>query len=199
MDKKQLRGQIRLIRDTMSEEDRVLYSSIIMDKVVSQNEYREANVIMCFASFGSEINTFSLLKKIIEDNKILVLPKVIFKEQEKYLELFKINNIDKQLTEGVYGIMEPDVSKCEKTEASFVQLFICPGLAFDLQGNRLGYGAGFYDRLFAATDLSRPRIGISFDAQIVEALETDNFDIPMNKIITEKREITGSLEKEVKA
>lgn len=195
MDKRLLREQIRTIRDSISKEERAAFSRIIMDKVVSMAEFKAADNIMCFASFGSEVNTFPLLERIIIDNKTLILPRVVYNGADKYLDLFEVKDVEKQLVKGAYGIMEPDPQRCVKADASHVKLFICPGLAFDTNCNRLGYGAGFYDRLFEGIDKSCMKVGISFDVQIVDKVETDNFDIPMDKVITEKREITGIYER----
>jgi len=188
MDKKLLREYIKSQRDLLSVADRLYFSNIIMEKLVSLQSFKEANSIMCFASFGSEVNTFPVLKKIISDGKTLILPKVEKVNGYKVLETYKINDLEGQLTKGVFGIMEPDPQKCEIAHISEAELILCPGVVFDHKCNRIGYGGGFYDKLFSSTKTSFLKVGIAFDLQIIESIETDFFDIPMDKVITEKRE-----------
>lgn len=188
MDKKLLREHIKIQRDLLSKADRLYFSNTIIEKVISLKRFKDAKSIMCFASFGSEVNTFPLLKEIISEGKDLILPRVEKVNGTKQLGVYKIIDLESQLTKGVFGIMEPDPMKCEKVQISEADLILCPGVVFDQKCNRIGYGGGFYDRLFSSTVTSPFKVGIAFDLQIVENLETELFDIPMDIVITEKRE-----------
>lgn len=190
MNKKQIRETIKRKRDLLTKEEILSKSGLIMDKLVSMEAYKEAETVMCFSSFGSEVNTFPLTRQILKDGKTLVLPRVENKGDYKKLGLYTVHNIDDDLTKGVFGILEPDIIKCKAAIAEEIDLFICPGVVFDLRCNRIGYGGGYYDRLFAELTNTAYKVGIAFDLQIVEKIEADSFDIPLDFVITEKRKIS---------
>jgi 5-formyltetrahydrofolate cyclo-ligase len=101
------------------------------------------------------------------------------------LELFEIREFERDVSPGAWGIPEPHEHNRVALDA--VDLLIVPGLAFDDRGNRLGYGAGFYDRLLASC--SKPTVALAFEGQIVSEVPAGNHDIRIKKIVTETRVI----------
>ncbi len=136
---------------------------------------------MFFASFRSEVETGPMIRRVLQSGKRVVLPKV----QGSELALYEIRDFDNDVESGTWGIPEPkSIMPASLTD---IDLMIIPGAAFDKRGNRLGYGAGYYDKLLPA--FGKATVALAFEAQIVDEIPVDSHDVPMQKIITEKRVI----------
>jgi 5-formyltetrahydrofolate cyclo-ligase len=181
--KKVLRKQVLESRSNLSFEERKRKSREVGQRLFSLPEFHEAKTILFFASFRSEVETGDMIRRALRMGKRVVLPKVKGKE----LALFRITDFDKDVAPGAWDIPEP--AKGTPSELQDIDLIIVPGAAFDEQGNRLGYGAGFYDKLLS--DYRKTTIALAFEVQIVPAVPADEHDIPIQKIVTEKRIITA--------
>lgn len=177
MDKKSLRLKIKKLRDSMGKYQRELESKILCKKILQLDEYKNARKILSFMNFGSEVEIERLNEKILEENKILYLPRV---EKDGTLSIVEYG---KGFSIGSYGIREP----IGDNYLGNLDLIITPGLAFDLEGNRLGYGKGYYDKLFL-NNFSTLKIAPIFDIQLVESIPYEEHDIKIDMIIT-KNEI----------
>jgi len=105
------------------------------------------------------------------------------------MEFYQIEGLE-ELLPGTLGILEPEPKKLGQMQNERKQIMIVPGLAFDLIGNRIGFGAGYYDRYFIEhPNPNLKKVAIAYDFQIEEELPADQFDIPMQRIVTEKRQI----------
>jgi 5-formyltetrahydrofolate cyclo-ligase len=136
---------------------------------------------MFYASFQSEVETHHMIRRALAEGKRVVLPKVKGKE----LELIEIKSFDKDVLPGAWGIPEPE--RGMPAELKDISLIVVPGAAFDEKGNRIGYGAGFYDKLLP---LYKGRtVALAFELQIAPEVPADAHDIPMHMIVTEKRVI----------
>lgn len=149
--------------------------------------------MLFFVSFRSEVSTHEMIREASTEGKRIVLPRVA---TGKRLELFEIKNIDRELTPGLLGILEPVPSQSRKVPPVEIDLVIVPGIAFEPRGYRLGYGRGYFDRLLAELDPSTTTIGLGFELQIVKALPVSTHDIPVQKIVTEKRVIDCNLRRQ---
>jgi len=138
-------------------------------------------MVMFYSSFQSEVETHHMIRRALAEGKRVVLPRVKGKE----LELLEIENFDREVAPGAWGILEPD--KGRSAQLDDIGLIVLPGAVFDEQGNRIGYGAGFYDKLLPF--YKGRTVALTFDLQIVPAVPADAHDIPVQKIITEKRVI----------
>ncbi len=179
--KNEIRKKVLADRDSMPSPQRSAKSREIEERLFSLPEFKAAKVILFFASFRSEVETIPMIRRVLNEGKRVILPKVKGKE----LELFEINNFDKNVSPGAWGILEP----CEIAPAKLddLDIIIVPGAAFDEQGNRLGYGAGFYDKLLS--EFKKPTVALAFEGQIVPKIPADPHDVPVKKIVTEKRVI----------
>ena len=121
------------------------------------------------------------MSRALAEGKRVVLPRVKGKE----LELLEINNFDGDVAPGAWGIPEPE--KGTAVELGSIDLVIVPGAAFDSRGHRIGYGGGFYDRMLPR--YSGMTVALAFELQIVPEVPVDPHDIPVRKIVTEKRVI----------
>ena len=182
MDKSKLRVQYKKIRESI--EDREIKSNEIAKKIVQSMFYEEAKVIGVYSSLSSEVDTASLIIKALSDKKIVVLPKVVSKEE---LEFYSISKLEELEEKGAFGIKEP-LAKVENfIDKDKIDLMIVPGVCFDKNKNRVGFGKGFYDR-YLAHGKNIIKVGICFDEQVLQNgfISTDEYDVKMDMVITDK-------------
>ncbi|MGE4588633.1 MAG: 5-formyltetrahydrofolate cyclo-ligase [Acidaminococcaceae bacterium] len=186
MDKKQLRKEIIDLRDALSAAERTAKAKIIINKILATEFYKNANHIMLFAAFGSELNLLPLIKSIIAAGKHAYLP-VVDKKTNSILpvEVYRLED----LKPGCYGIPEPSLNNYLEAKANLLELIITPAVAFDNDKYRIGYGAGYYDRFFASLKKDIIKIGVGFDEQMVQEVPREAHDIQLDYILTDKRMI----------
>lgn len=202
--KKALRKEILQLRDALTLEEHQYKSHQITAQVVAQKEFMEAEHILLFASYKSEVDTTELFQTTINAGKSVYYPKVIGSE----MEFYKVEKAE-ELIEGYRGIREPkaderkkfvldaDINK-HKLQSDSVKSYISqskekicvimPGAVFDKDGNRIGYGGGFYDKFLQRLENACiTKIAVAFDCQIVEngKIERKVHDIKPNYIVTE--------------
>lgn len=163
----------------MASGQRTEKSREIEERLFSLPEFTSARVILFFASFQSEVDTVPMIRRALTFGKRVVLPKVKGAE----LVLHEIVDLDKDVSPGTWGIPEPHGSSPVMLEE--IDLIIVPGAAYDEQGNRVGYGAGFYDKLLS--EFKKMTVAVAFECQIVPNAPAEIHDIPVKKIVTEKR------------
>ncbi len=187
MTKKELRKSIIKRRDQLSSEEIKAKSSSIAAKLYNLPAYREAGTLMFFITFGSEVNTRPMVEDTIKRGKVALAPKPVPKTREMIPS--KIIDWDNDLVPGAYDIPEPKEEALRPFNPESIDLLIVPGVAFDQKGNRLGYGGGYYDRFFSLLGSHTPLVALVFDLQIVPGVPVDEWDRPVDVIITEKRVI----------
>lgn len=185
-DKKTLRKEFSALRKSLRSN---VKDSVIAAKLLSMEEVRDADTVLLYASFGSEVNTWQLAGSLLHKNKTIAYPRC----GENGLMTFHIITSASQLKEGKYGICEPDGSL---PQPDFAGRTVCivPGLAFTPEGGRLGYGGGFYDRFLAAHPDVR-RIAAAYDGLIVSELPLQPHDLKVDTIVTEERTVSCNAEK----
>lgn len=171
MNKFDLRKQMLIKRRNISNKKEL--STIIVNKIINLDIYKESRVVALYYSLKDEVETRDLIIKSLD--KILLLPKII---NEK-IEFIKIDNATKY-EKSSFGVMEPVGTIYNGP----IDIIIVPGVAFDRNLNRLGFGRGYYDKYLSHKDIYK--IGICFDEQLIDNLIIDNHDIKMDLIITEK-------------
>ncbi|MGM0365121.1 MAG: 5-formyltetrahydrofolate cyclo-ligase [Actinomycetota bacterium] len=186
-DKKKLRENIQKARDGLSPEKRQEKSREIANIFFKSSYYRKAGVILAYHPFRSEIDTTAVIRKALTDRKKVILPRV----EHKRLKLYYVQDPKSQLEPGTYGIMEPVRDKSVPAGSAEVDLALVPGVAFDRNMNRLGYGGGFYDRLLPRLDPGVKKVALCFNLQLVPEVPALEHDIKIDVIITELEEIIG--------
>ena len=183
LSKEQIRREILRIRNSLSENERVVNSNIISNKVGSTKEYRKSSSIGIYYPIGSEVNTIELIKYSLATKKTIGLPRIMDSNRILFFKIIENSFQDIKMTKGKYGILENSMSDfiIEKMD-----LLIIPGIAFDLQGNRIGHGKGYYDR-FLSQRKANYIIGLAFENQIINKIPKTEYDIPVNVLFTEKR------------
>ncbi len=180
--KQELR-QIILDSIKVQKEDIALFKSrVITEKVSGLPVFQRARTILFYASFRGEVDTFALMHKAMELKKRIALPLVKKEEQRIVPVLIKSLN---ELRAGSYGIPEPPDVPQNRLSADELDLVVVPGVAFDRHNNRLGRGAGYYDRFLLDLPSATPTIALAYDLQVVDALPgLEPHDRPVKFVIT---------------
>ena len=160
-------------------------SSLIKTNLFLSKEFKEAKNILFFMSLEKEIQTWEMICQCLEIGKKVYLPVTVKNSSD--LKIVPLLNKDIDLVSGTYGIKKPRKINYDYVDLNQINLVIVPGLAFDYQGSRLGYGKGYYDRLFAKGNPKMLRFGVALDFQILDCVPKSKNDLPVNLIATEKR------------
>lgn len=169
-------------RAALGEKERENKSFVIQQRLQDLPEFQKAQVVMLFLNFRDEVETTALAEATIACKKKLILPRCA---PHGILLPLEVRDLSEDLEPGAWGIREPKLSNGE-VEPSVIDLIIVPGAGFDLQGNRLGYGGGYYDRFFMLLNPLTPRIALGFECQVISQVPVDDHDVKMTKLITEK-------------
>lgn len=148
-------------------------------RLKNDQDVQNAQNIFCFVSFRDEIDTREFIKYLLKNKKRVFVPLI----RDGKMLISEIRSFD-ELKEGFYGIPEPAYDSERIREADALDLVISPGVAFDREGYRIGYGGGYYDRLFADEKLSAEKIGVLFREQLIESVPKNEHDLPVDRIIT---------------
>jgi len=173
-------------RNNIAPEQKELKELAIKKRLFNVVDFKKANNILFYASFRSEVDTIACIQDALRMNKKVALPVVNIKH--KTLELFEIKDLS-ELAPGYMGIPEPIIRKRRRMVLADFDIAIVPGIGFDVTGNRLGYGAGYYDRLLSNSKDHFITIALAFEEQIVPHIPKEIHDVQVDKIITEKRVI----------
>lgn len=184
--KKTIRQETLFKRDAIPENIRKEKDTAIRQRIIRLPEFTDAKTILFYASFRSEVDTSEMIKITLSRGKQAVLPKV--DKENKILKLYEIKAMS-ELMQGYMGISEPSISEERLTGLNDIGLVIIPGAAFDVSGNRLGYGAGFYDKLLAGIKNKIPVIAPAYEEQIMEKIPSEPHDVRVTKIVTDMRVI----------
>ena len=185
--KKALRAKTLTAREALYTNTPALfaeYSSRIVETLRQTEEYQAARIIMCFVSFKDEVETHQFIKEALADGKKIYVPYIL--QPEKLMVPAEILDFEEELEPGHYDILCPKEECLRIKDKSEIELVITPGVLFDEEGYRVGYGAGFYDRFFSQLSPAVPKIAIAFSLQQTDKVPRDEFDIPVDKLITEK-------------
>lgn len=181
MMKSGIREQLLKKRNALSKSEILEKSYKIMEKLSSLQEYDKSKNIMFFVSFDNEVHTHDMIKEALK-TKIVIVPKVI----EHKIEPALIADFDRLVPTGKFGILEPFEPVLFNRKN--IGIVLVPGIAFDRNGHRIGYGFGHYDR-FLKTLPKAIKIGLCFDFQIVDKVPHEDFDVAMDIIVTDEEVI----------
>jgi len=185
MDKAALRGWAKDRVALLPATDRARAAEALAARVADWQTYKNAGTVACFASDLTEIDTEPLLRRILSEGKVLLLPYIQGEGKEAAMAFAPVKDLERDLAEGTFGILEP-VPEARAAEAPLPDLILAPGLAFDLRGGRLGKGKGFYDRYLAG--FRGFKAGLAYDVQITEKnLPLDAHDQTMDAVVTDQR------------
>ena len=185
-DKSRIRQDVLTKRDSLGPDIRKAKDDRIKERLFSLPEFQQAPILFFFASFRSEISTFTQIAEALTLGKRVILPSV--DSMNKELRLYEIKGLS-ELSAGYMGIPEPAVTEDRERDINDVTLVIMPGAAFDPKGNRLGYGGGYYDRLLSRLRRKIPLVALAYEEQLVDSLPAGPHDIRVHMIVTDRRVI----------
>jgi len=175
MEKAELRRKIREQKRAMTEAEIESRSAQLGELFAKSKLYLEAETIYGYLPYNQEVRTVPMLERALKDGKKVAVPKV-YGDTMKFIYLEDLTQVEK----GYAGIPEPaaDAPVAEDPTA----LVLMPGLAFTKNGDRMGYGGGFYDR-FLAEEPNHPTLALCYAFQMVEQLPTEEYDIPVDLVL----------------
>lgn len=179
--KKELRKEYSHLRAEIP--DKVSKDIDITERLLEEDKVAEADSVLLYASFGSEVDTYLLIDKLIEMGKAVALPRC---GSERTMTFHLIGSVA-DLHEGMYRIPEPD-SALPQPEITNKTVCIIPGLAFTEEGGRLGYGGGYYDE-FISENPHIYTIALAYEELIVSQLPLMKHDLLVDMIVTEERTV----------
>ena len=182
MSKREVREQIRRLRKEQSPAVAKQKSLAIWNRLISLPEYRHETIAF-YVSIAREreVDTIPMISASVLQRKKVCVPKVV----ADGLKFFEINRIEYDLQVGSFGVLEPIGNK--EILPTEIELVIVPGVAFDEDGNRLGFGRGYYDRFLTRLRNRTPIIALAFDLQVIDKVPSTIGDAKVHKIITESR------------
>jgi 5-formyltetrahydrofolate cyclo-ligase len=182
-EKAALRREMIARRDAIPAAERERIAEALTDQLLALPEYAAARSVLATMSIGSEWSTLGFLEQAHEDGKVVVLPRLT--APPRHLELHAVQDLERHLIPGVWDIPEPDPARCERVELRDVDFAVVPALAVDPLGYRLGYGAGYFDRLLAGRG-ARPLCVAALPAAfMVERLPHEAHDVPVDRLLHE--------------
>ena len=175
MDKKELRRSIREHKRAMTEEEIEARSARLGQLFLESDAYKAAKTIYGYLPYNQEVRTVPMLEQALRDGKKVAVPKV-YGDEMKFLYLDDLTKVAK----GYAGSPEPIAD--EPVADDKTALVLMPGLAFDPEGHRIGYGGGFYDK-FLAAEPNHPTLALCYEFQMLPKLDTEEHDIPVDTVL----------------
>ncbi len=175
--KQQIRKKYKTLRNEMSSKEVRGKSDQICKNIIFSELFQNAEKILAYAPLGNEVDIRPVIEEGWKQKKKIAFPKV-FGDAMKY---FEINDFS-ELEEGTFHVMEPKEDHLIDWSDALV---LVPGVAFDRKKNRMGYGKGYYDRFFEGKT-GCIELGVAYELQVAEQLPTEENDLPMEYLVTEK-------------
>lgn len=179
-----LRKELREKRHKLSVKEvdnKSSYIEIQLDKIISKIN---AKNIMLYYSFKNEVSTEKYILKLLNNDFNVILP--YSKVSTRSIIPYLIKNLKEDLSKSSFGILEPNININSVFPIDKIEVVVIPGIAFDIQGNRMGFGAGFYDR-FLIKNENMIKIAICYDFQLLNSIPNEPHDVKMDIIITDER------------
>ena len=175
MNKHELRSCIRSLKRQMTESEIERKSQHLFCLFTATEAYKNAKAIYGYMSYNQEVHTLPILEQALRDGKRVALPKCYGAEM-RFIWMDDLSQTEKSSC----GVPEPisDGPVADDKTA----LVLMPGMAFDQAGHRIGYGGGYYDR-FLAKEADHPTLALCYDFQMLDRLETESFDIPVDLVL----------------
>ena len=179
--KKETRRLISKLIGRLTPDARAEKSGAACRKLLAIPEVREARAVLLYSPLPDELDTGQALRALIGAGKRVFLPKC--RRETHELLCIEIEDLERDLITGTYNIAEPKSDR--GVNAGDLDVVVLPGRAFDRDGNRVGRGAGYYDRFLARPELRAFKCGIAFDCQVLPGVPADSYDVLVDAIVTE--------------
>lgn len=190
---KQVKNEIRSVakkyRTKLSPEQKEKLDLILQENFINSDFFKKSKLILAFVSKDVEVSTRLILEEVLNSDKALVLPKC---GKNNTMYFYIVKSLD-DLSEGAYGLLEPEPEKCSAVSDFENCLCLVPGLAFDREGYRLGFGKGYYDRFLL--DSKVLTVSLCYTKCVYDRLPRGFYDRPVDILITEKYTLDTRLNK----
>lgn len=179
--KKDLRTRYRHVRDEMPPHKKAEKDAKILERVMNLPEYKNCATLLCYVSTSGEVDTRRLIELSLQNGKNVAVPRCV--DGSRDMDFYIINSLN-ELSPRTFGVLEPaggndrllsDFSRC---------LCVLPGLVFDMQGYRLGYGGGYYDR-FLSSKYSGSTAGVCYSECSVTSMRHGRYDVRCGVLVTD--------------
>ncbi len=192
-------GEVNLIKDILRREILAKRGAMTKAEVDSKSEsihkqlfmvkyFQEASTIMAYVDFRNEVTTEAIITQALALGKRVCIP--VCSKEGCLITPSEVRHFPQDLQCGTWGILEPKPDCMRPVDPSEIDLVLVPGVAFDYRGNRLGYGAGYYDRFLQKTNPQAIFIALAFQLQVVDNAFPAPHDIPLHYILTEEKLIS---------
>lgn len=178
MDKKELRARMREKKRAMTERQIEKTSRLLAAQLFAHPAYRDAKAVFGYLSYNQEVRTMPILEQAQRDGKRVAVPKV-FGDEMRFIWLDDLSAV----APGAYNIPEPAADGPAADDET--ALVLMPGIAFDPEGHRCGYGGGFYDRYLAAHP-HHPTLALCYGFQLLPKLCTEAHDLPVDFVLSQE-------------
>lgn len=183
MDKQEMRTSAIMRLKGISETERQSIEQRLSNQLINSNMWKHVKMIGITISQGFEWDTRRIIETAWRQNKTVCVPKC--DPKDKKLTFYQLDSYD-QLEVVYYNLLEPKPEITKKVEKASIDLLIVPGILFDKEGYRIGFGGGYYDRFLS--DFPNVTASLSSAIQIVDYIPAEPFDIPVHHLITDKQE-----------
>lgn len=185
--KKDIRKEILDKRNGLIKDEVVGKSIRITDKLTSFEKFKDSRIIMAYMDFKNEVMTGFLTEHCLKLGKTLAFPLIESFQGIKKICAYEPKDHTNGLKPGTFGILEPVGELSRKIDPKEIDMVIVPGVAFDTKGNRIGYGAGYYDVFLKEVKDGCLKVGIAFELQVIENIPKEEHDVSLDAIVTESR------------
>jgi len=182
--KEELREHILDIRNRYDESKLSSMSQAINNKLNHLSEFKEALNVSTYVSKSKEVGTIDFIMKALRNGKNVLIP--IVEKGKKDLRFSQLLGME-ELEEGSFGVLEPKENFRRFISGSEVDIAIIPGVVWSIEGHRIGYGKGYYDRYLSSLDKNIPTVGLSYDFQLKSKVPVRKHDIGVQIIVTESK------------
>jgi 5-formyltetrahydrofolate cyclo-ligase len=184
-----LRARVLAERDALPADFRASASVAIVARMLARSDFLAAQCILVTLPFHNEWDTAALVRAALDAGKIVAVPRV--DRDARMLDLHEITDLARDVGLGYRSIPEP-LPECPRVAPDEIDFVVVPGVAFDCEGRRLGYGGGYYDRLLPLLSPRAPRVAGAFDVQVVDRVPVGPNDIAIDGVVTESRSLSMS-------
>lgn len=184
MMKNVIRKEILGLRNNLDQQYVIDTSEKVFNNLKNMDIFNASEHVMTYVSFNNEVSTQLIMTHLLSNNKQLFVPYTQVKNCSMTPAL--ISDLS-DLSVGNYGILEPPKDNTDQAYSSQIDLVLVPGIAFDLMGNRIGFGKGYYDFFLSQLSSKVPTIALAYDFQIKNEIPSEPHDIKMDYIVSPTR------------
>lgn len=185
--KQDIRDEVARKLSALSSDEMIQRTRAIENRLFEFANFLESRIVLLYTPAPNEVDTLEIIRRSYMYGKIIVLP--AFDSNSRSMRLFKVDDLNRDLTQGTRGNLEPNAKRCKSVPIDCLDIAIIPGVAMDEKGGRVGQGNGYYDRLIPDLPITTRKVGLVYELQIVSSVPLESHDKHVDIVITEDRVI----------